>query len=154
MKTNDEHRKENKVLFCLLAEIHDALDDFEHEWHNWNILVDQSRVNRILREMVTGALVADGKCTEYDSKNYISNLVEKHLLNEAQSDKFFSKQTCDRCGNPLSNGRTMSRFNTDCICLKCAEEEKSHPDYRNAVDAEIDAIRNGNHNFPGIGYDK
>jgi hypothetical protein len=46
----------------------------------------------------------------------------------------------------------MSRFNTDCVCLRCAEEEKSHPDYRKAVEAEIAAIRNGNHNFPGIGY--
>ena len=73
---------------------------------------------------------------------------------ENPMDNFFSKQTCDRCGSSLTSGRTMSRFNTDCICLKCAEEEKSHPDYRKAVEAETAAIRNGNHNFPGIGYDK
>jgi hypothetical protein len=69
-------------------------------------------------------------------------------------DNFFSKQTCDRCGGSLANGRTMSQFNTDCLCLKCAEEEKSHPDYHKAVDAELEAICNGNLNFPGIGYDK
>ncbi len=69
-------------------------------------------------------------------------------------DNFFSKQTCDRCGSSLANGRIMSRFNTDCICLKCAEIEKSHPDYYKAVEAENTAIRDGNHNFSGIGYEK
>lgn len=69
-------------------------------------------------------------------------------------DNFFSKQTCDRCGGSLANGRTMSRFNTDCLCLKCAEEEKSHPDYHKAVDAELEAICNGNLNFHGMGYDE
>ncbi len=152
MKTNDEYRKENKVLYHIFAEMHDGLDDFEHDWHNWNILVDQGNVNRMLREMVTGALVADGKCTEYDSKNYIDNLVEKYLTREVQPDEFFSKRNCGRCGGLLANGRTMSRFNTDCICLKCAEAEKTHPDYQKAVDAEISAIRNGNLNFKGIGY--
>jgi len=45
----------------------------------------------------------------------------------------------------------MSRFNTECICLKCADKEKGHPDYCKAVEAEIEAIRNGNFNFKGIG---
>ena len=47
----------------------------------------------------------------------------------------------------------MSRFNTDCICIRCAEAEKSHPDYRKAVEAEMAEIRRGNFNFKGIGYD-
>jgi hypothetical protein len=69
-------------------------------------------------------------------------------------DNFFSKQTCDRCGGSLANGRTMSRFNTDCICLKCVDAEKNHPDYQKAIDAEVAAICNGNFNFPGIRYNK
>ena len=32
-------------------------------------------------------------------------------------DKFFSQQNCDRCGKPLTGGRTMSMYNTDCICM-------------------------------------
>lgn len=46
----------------------------------------------------------------------------------------------------------MSMFSTECICMKCSEEEHRHPDYRKAADAEQEAIRNGNHNFPGIGW--
>jgi hypothetical protein len=40
----------------------------------------------------------------------------------------------------------------DCLCLECAEAEKRHPDYQKAVEAEIAAIRNGEMNFKGIGY--
>ena len=151
MKTENEYRKENKVLYYIFAEMHNGLDDFDHDWHNWKILVDQANVNRILREMVTGALVADGKCTEYDSKDYINNLVTQKQK-EAKSGNFFSQQNCDCCGGTLKGGRTMSRFNMDCICLECAEAEKQHPDYQKAVEAEIAAIRNGDLNFEGIGY--
>ena len=49
-------------------------------------------------------------------------------------------------------GRTMSRFNTDCLCPACAEAEKYHPRYREAVEAELAEIRKGNYNFKGIGY--
>ena len=30
-------------------------------------------------------------------------------------DKFYTQKNCNRCGKPLDGGRTMSRFNTDCI---------------------------------------
>ena len=46
----------------------------------------------------------------------------------------------------------MSRFNTDAICMKCAEEERQHPDYKLAADAELAAVRSGNRNFEGIGW--
>lgn len=68
------------------------------------------------------------------------------------ADRFFHQQTCDRCGGSLTGGRTMSMFSTECICMKCSEEEHRHPDYRKAADAEQEAIRNGNHNFPGTGW--
>ena len=33
------------------------------------------------------------------------------------TDNFFSKSCCDRCGGTLENGRIMSMFNEDCICM-------------------------------------
>ncbi len=46
----------------------------------------------------------------------------------------------------------MSRFNTDVLCPACIEEEKQHPDYEKAVAAELEAVRCGDMNFPGIGW--
>ena len=68
-------------------------------------------------------------------------------------DEFFTKKKCDRCGGSLDGGRTMSRFNTDCLCIGCAEAERHRPDYGKAVKAEMAEIRRGNYNFKGIGYD-
>ena len=68
-------------------------------------------------------------------------------------DEFFKATKCARCGGSLDGGRIMSRMNTDCLCMRCAEAEKSHPDYGKAVEAEIAEIRRGNYNFKGIGYD-
>ena len=45
----------------------------------------------------------------------------------------------------------MSRFNTDPICLACAEAERRHPDYAKAVEAELAALKAGVRDFPGIG---
>ena len=67
-------------------------------------------------------------------------------------DRFFKVRKCERCGGSLDGGRTMSRTNTDCICMRCAEAEKKHLDYRKAVEAELAEIRKGNYNFKGIGY--
>ena len=67
-------------------------------------------------------------------------------------DKWFNKKRCDRCGGSLDGGRTMSRFNTDCLCIGCAEAERQHPDYQKAVEADLAEIRKGNYNFKGIGY--
>lgn len=67
-------------------------------------------------------------------------------------DTFFTQKTCDRCHGPLTGGRTMSMFNTDCICMKCAKEERSRSDYGKARGAEMDAVRNGDRNFAGIGF--
>jgi len=40
-------------------------------------------------------------------------------------DGFFSKSICDRCGNELKGGRTMSWFTTECICMGCADKEQA-----------------------------
>ena len=41
---------------------------------------------------------------------------------------------------------------TDAICMKCAEEERRHPDYQLAADIELAAVRAGNRNFAGLGW--
>lgn len=68
-------------------------------------------------------------------------------------DLFFEKKVCDRCGAPL-NIRIMSMYNEDVICMKCKEKERKREDYSKAVEADINAIRNGDYNFKGIGYTK
>lgn len=65
-------------------------------------------------------------------------------------DTFFTQKKCDRCGGSLENGRIMSMFNTDCLCLKCKEEERKDPEYDNAIKADIEQIEKGNYNFTGI----
>ena len=65
------------------------------------------------------------------------------------ADEFFTKRNCDRCGKPLTV-RTMSMFNTETICMDCAEAERKRPDYAAARDAEAAAVRAGNFNFKGV----
>ena len=68
-------------------------------------------------------------------------------------DPWFNKKFCDRCHKSLEGAfYTMSRFNTQALCMDCVEEERKHPDYQKAVDAEIAEIRSGNRNFEGIGW--
>lgn len=65
-------------------------------------------------------------------------------------DQFFSQRFCDRCRGSLKEGRTMSIFNTDCICLACKEKEMECSDYGKAVEAEQEEVRKGNYNYKGI----
>ena len=60
---------------------------------------------------------------------------------------------CQRCGKP-SISHTMSFFNTSLICNTCDEKERERDDFEDARNADEDAIRQGNHNFPGIGFPK
>lgn len=66
-------------------------------------------------------------------------------------DNFFRKKYCDRCSGSLENGRIMSMYNEDCICMDCKKEERKRDDYQTAVQADIEQIRKGNYNFNGIG---
>ena len=70
------------------------------------------------------------------------------------ADKFFTQTNCDRCGGSLEGGRIMSSFNEDCICMKCSEEERKKPEFKQAVQADIEQIKAGNFNFKGIGFPK
>lgn len=65
-------------------------------------------------------------------------------------DNFFTQKTCERCGGSLKNGRIMSMYNEDCICLICKEKERNRCDYKQAVEAELEEIKKGNYNYKGI----
>lgn len=58
--------------------------------------------------------------------------------------------TCDRC-HQEARASTGSYFNTDQICLKCAEVERQHPAFEEARRIENEAVRAGNYNFGGVG---
>lgn len=57
---------------------------------------------------------------------------------------------CARCGDPLQSS-TMSKFNTDIICLPCKEDEQLAPGYADADRAESEACQRGDYNFRGVG---
>jgi hypothetical protein len=65
-------------------------------------------------------------------------------------DRFFFQKFCDRCGGSLEQGRTMSMFNTECICMQCSDKEKQEKDFEKAVNAEHEEIKKGNYNYKGI----
>ena len=61
------------------------------------------------------------------------------------------KQICSRCGKHARTYK-MSWFNTQMICLACQKVEEKDPRYKDAKEAERQAVMNGNYNFKGIGY--
>lgn len=67
-------------------------------------------------------------------------------------DRFFTQTTCDRCGGSLKNGRIMSMYNTDCICMECKKKERERSDYKKAADAEREMLMKGVRNYKGIGW--
>lgn len=64
--------------------------------------------------------------------------------------KKFMAQKCDRCGEKKSSF-SMSMFNTDWICIECQHIETKHRDYPKARRAELEACKQGNYNYEGIG---
>ena len=65
-------------------------------------------------------------------------------------DNFFTKPTCDRCHGSLKDGRICSMFSEEFICIPCSDKEKNDKDYKKAVEADHEQIRQGNYNFKGI----
>jgi len=57
---------------------------------------------------------------------------------------------CQQCYKE-TRAHIMSMYSTRLICLECKDEETKQPDYREAVDADIAAIKTGDFNFKGIG---
>lgn len=72
------------------------------------------------------------------------------MLEAKNMDSFFKKETCDRCGKSLNNGRIMSMYNEDCICIDCKDKEIKRKDYQEAVDADMKEIKKGNYNYKGL----
>lgn len=60
-------------------------------------------------------------------------------------------KNCDRCGK-ATNTWIMSMFNQEQICPDCKEQEKKHPRYEEARNADREAIKRGDYNFKGIGW--
>jgi hypothetical protein len=78
MKTNEALLEENRIIHYLMSELNGEADSAAEEWENWADIIDQERVSRMLREMFTGMLVAEGKCTEFNSKNYINQQIKEY----------------------------------------------------------------------------
>lgn len=63
------------------------------------------------------------------------------------------KPKCDRC-ETYQQGvfcLVLSYFNRQLICESCERKEQAHSNYTKARTAELNAVRAGNFNFPGIG---
>ena len=58
--------------------------------------------------------------------------------------------TCDRCKKE-SISSIGSMFNTEQICFECKDAEMAHPAYKDACDAEMNAVLNGDYDFAGVG---
>ena len=58
---------------------------------------------------------------------------------------------CDRCQRETIDTR-MSDWSQEMLCTECDAVECTHPDYHYAREAEEQAFRNGDNNFPGIGW--
>lgn len=59
---------------------------------------------------------------------------------------------CARCDADFRGvASTMSRFNTEHICMECEADERLAPNYAAAHQAEHEAVTRGDYNFPGIG---
>ena len=57
---------------------------------------------------------------------------------------------CERC-KKQTDTFTCSFFNTQNICMDCSDEERAHPDFPKAREAEYQAVKAGDMNYPGIG---
>lgn len=57
---------------------------------------------------------------------------------------------CHRCYAPIRVS-IMSKLNTDILCMACKDDEKALPSYQAGAEAEVEAVRSGNYNFPGVG---
>lgn len=69
-------------------------------------------------------------------------------------DRFFEVENCDRCKKPLNGCRIQSMYSSAVLCMECHDKEIKRSDYQEAVAADHAAIRNGDYNFPGIGWKK
>ena len=65
-------------------------------------------------------------------------------------DRFFTQSHCDRCGGSLKDGRILSMYSTECLCLSCKAAELKREDYQEALQVDNREIRKGNYHYRGI----
>lgn len=82
-----------------------------------------------------------------DHRQNVSGHINSRKMRKAEKDASDGK--C--LGGFLADGRILSMFNTDCICMKCKAKERMEPDYKKAQEKEMEAVLAGDYNFPGIG---
>lgn len=58
--------------------------------------------------------------------------------------------SCQRCGQK-SSMHIMSMFDLCLICMTCKHRETRHPRYKEACEAECEALKCGDRGFRGIG---
>ena len=58
-------------------------------------------------------------------------------------DTFFTHPHCDHCGKALKNGRMMSMFSTNALCLDGIAVECQRSDYQQARETDHAEIRKG-----------
>ena len=62
-----------------------------------------------------------------------------------------SAKHCERCEKLFGVGaRLLSYMNTETICIDCSANEQGHPYYQLAKEAELEQVREGNYNYPGL----
>jgi hypothetical protein len=57
---------------------------------------------------------------------------------------------CSRCGKK-TYAFIISMFDKKWVCLDCKSKEENHPQYNKACQADLEAVRQGNFTFKGIG---
>ncbi len=58
---------------------------------------------------------------------------------------------CARCGTAPLLVSSMSRMNTDILCMPCLNDEKDCPGFQAAYEAEHAEVLKGNYSFEGVG---
>ena len=77
-------KEENKKLHRLIAEQMGEADNAEETWNDfWENVTDHKRVNSIMREILSGALIAEGICSEDEVENHINKMLAATGLPES-----------------------------------------------------------------------
>ena len=67
---------ENKKLHRLIAGQMGEADSAEETWRDyWENITDHERVNGIFKEILSGALVAEGICTKDEVESHINQML-------------------------------------------------------------------------------
>ena len=88
-------------------------------------------------------------CVRYAADDLSSTSSPK---SRGQHPKSRGQHPKSRGQHPKSRGQHPKSTGQHPKCMKCAEEERKHPDYQLAADAELAAVRSGNRNFAGLGW--